>query len=595
MEEKKKSRAEIVKEHSRGLRGTIATELGNDSRHFTSDNMQLLKFHGTYQQDDRDLRARLRGEGKDRKYSFMIRTKNPGGGELSPEQWEILNRVSEQYANGTLRITTREGIQFHGVGKENLKAAIALLNSELISTYGACGDGNRNTMACPVANIRKASVFDGQAVAREITEHLGFKARGYYEIWLDGEKITADETETISGSAYLPRKFKIGIAYPDDNCIDVYTHDIGIVPVLGGGKVGGFVVLVGGGMGSTFGMKETFPRLGEPLGFVPPNRLLEVVTRIVEFQRDHGNRSDRRRARLKYVVEDWGIERVKAEIEARLGWEVAEAPPVCFPHGDLHLGWHEQNEPGRWYVGIFVENGRIKDTEGCPMLTGLREIVRRFRLDVRLTPSQDLILSGIPEEKVEPVRAALKDYRIRTEKQLSNLRRHALACPALPTCGLAITEAERRLPYLIDALEALGYGNEEIRMRMSGCPNSCSRPPTAEIGLIGRFKNKYNIYVGGSPQGTRLAQLYAEAVDPPDLIREIARVIDVYRVHRQPREPFGDCCHRIGVARLHELAESQYGDREEILRKLCWSPTDEEMEETHAPNREGPPARVETL
>lgn len=236
MEEKKKSRFEIVKGNSQGLRGPIAAELGEASRHFASETAQLLKFHGIYQQDDRDLRARLRAEGKDRKYFFMIRTKNPGGGELSPEQWEILNRVSEQYANGTLRITTRQDIQFHGAGKENLKAAIALLNSELISTYGACGDGNRNTMACPVANIRKGSVFDGQALAREITKHLGFKSRAYYEIWLDGEKITADETETIYGNAYLPRKFKIGVAYPEDNCIDAYTHDIGIVPVLDGGE-----------------------------------------------------------------------------------------------------------------------------------------------------------------------------------------------------------------------------------------------------------------------------------------------------------------------------------------------------------------------
>ncbi len=595
MEEKKKSRSEILKENSHGLRGNIAAELGEASSHFASETTKLLKFHGIYQQDDRDVRARLRAEGKDRKYSFMIRTKNPGGGELSPEQWEILNRVSGQYANGTLRITTRQGIQFHGTGKENLKAAIALLNSELISTYGACGDGNRNTMACPVANIRKGSVFDGQAVAREIAKHLGFKSGADYEIWLDGEKITADETESIYGSAYLPRKFKIGIADPDDNCIDVYTHDIGIVPVLDGGKVAGYTLLVGGGLGSTHGMKETFPRLGESLGFVPTNGLLEVVTRIVEFQRDNGNRGNRSRARLKYVVEDWGIERVRAEIEARLGWKLAAARPVCFSQGELHLGWHQQNEPGLWYVGIFVENGRIKDTDGRPMLTGLREIVRRFRPAVRLTPSQDLILSGIPEEKVELVRGLLKDYRIPTEKQVSNLRRHALACPAMPTCGLAITEAERRLPYLIDALEGLGYGNEEIRMRMSGCPNSCSRPPTAEIGLIGRFKNKYNIYVGGSPQGTRLGQLYAEAVGPPGLIREIARLIDVYRVHRQRQEPFGDFCYRTGVARLHELTESLGSDREDILRNLSWSPTDEEMEEARVPNPAGLTARVEAL
>lgn len=385
-----------------------------------------------------------------------------------------------------------------------------------------------------------------------------------------------DETETLYGTAYLPRKFKIGIAYPDDNCVDVFTHDIGIVPVLAHGQVEGFSVLVGGGMGSTHGKKETFPRLGDPVGFVPYDQLLDLVTRIVEFQLDEGNRSDRSRARLKYVVEDWGIDRVKTELERRLGWGLSGARPVFFPRSESHQGWHEQKEPGRWYVGVFVENGRIKETPDCPTRTGLREIVRHFRLSIRLTPSQDLILCQIPEAWVEQVREALRQYRIPTEKEISNLRRHALACPALPTCGLAITEAERRLPYLIDALEQLGYGDEEVQIRMSGCPNSCSRPPTAELGLIGRSKDKYNFYVGGSVQGTRLAKLYADSLDVRSVLVEIVRLFETHRAHRQGNEPFGDFCERLGVSKLRELAAAQGRCGEEVLRGLVL-PTDDEF------------------
>jgi sulfite reductase beta subunit-like hemoprotein len=561
MFEEKKSKVEIAKENSNGLRGTIREELDSNSDHFSTENTHTLKFHGIYQQDDRDLRHELKKEGKDKKYIFMVRTKNPGGGELSPEQWEVLNKITDIYGNGTLRITTREDIQFHGIGKEELEGTIRLLNSELISTYGACGDGNRNTVACPISNIRKGSLFDGQKWAQLISKHLSFRSKAYYEIWLDGEPITKeeDETETLYGKTYLPRKFKIGIGLPDDNCVDVHTHDIGIIPLLNGG-LKGFNVLVGGGLGSTNRKVKTFPRLADPIALVSPENLIDVVTRIVETQRDHGDRSDRNHARMKYVVEGWGVERFKKELERRLGYRLLPPEPIELRHTESHLGWHEQDTPGLWYVGIFVENGRLKDTEQNQIKTGLREIVRRFRPGVRLTPSQDIVLANIPEEKIKDIESALRDYGIKTEKEITSLRKNSIACPALPTCGLALAEAERFLPYLIDELEERGYGDEEIKMRMSGCPNACSRPPVAEVGIMGVSPKKYNLYIGGSFEGTRLNRLYEELIDAGELADRIAELIDIYNLNRIPGERLGDFCNRVGVEKLK-------GAKDQALRR----------------------------
>ena len=574
MFEEKKSKVEIAKENSNGLRGTIREELGSNSDHCSTENTHILKFHGIYQQDDRDLRQELKKEGKDKKYIFMIRTKNPGGGELSPEQWEVLNKITDLYGNGTLRITTREDIQFHGVGKEELEGTIRLLNSELISTYGACGDGNRNTVACPVSNIRKGFLFDGQKWAQLISKHLSFKSKAYYEIWLDGEPMTKeedfrepqsnDETETLYGKTYLPRKFKIGIGLPDDNCVDVHTHDIGIIPLLNGGLMG-FNVFVGGGMGSTHRKIKTFPRLADPLARVSPENLIDVVTRIVEIQRDHGDRSDRNHARMKYVVEEWGVERFKEELERRLGYRLLPPEPIELRYTESHLGWHEQDTSGHWYVGIFVENGRLKDTEQSQIKTGLREIVRRFRQGVRLTPSQDIVLANIPEEKIKDIESALIDYGIKTEKEITTLRKNSIACPALPTCGLALAEAERFLPYLIDELEERGYGDEEIKIRMSGCPNACSRPPVAEVGIMGVSPKKYNLYVGGSFEGTRLNRLYEELIDAGELADRIAELIDIYHLNKRPGERFGDFCNRVGVEKLKELGIKIYEEHRRVV------------------------------
>ena len=549
----KPDKAELIKANSRGLRGSIAEELAEPTAIFSSENGPLLKFHGVYEQDDRDLRRQLKKEGKDKAYSFMVRTKVPAGGRLTPEQWEVMDRLATDYGNGTLRVTTRQCIQLHGVGKGNLKKVMAGLNAELITTYGACGDGTRNVMGCPVSAIRKGSNFDATEWAEKISNHLAFRSNAYCEIWLDGEKLENEDPEPdpIYGKTYLPRKFKIGVAAPDDNCIDVYTHDVGLIPSLRDGELAGFTVLVGGGMGSTHGKTETYPRLGEPLTFAAPEELLEILESVVAVQRDFGNRGNRKRARMKYLVDVWGIEKFRSEVGRELGRSL-NTPEAegRFEMVEHHLGWHEQNTPGLWYVGVFIENGRIKDGEGGQLKTGLLEIIREFRPTVRLTPTQDVLLTDLPEGKVDAVKERMRKFGLKTEREVSSLRSLAIACPALPTCGLALTEAERYLPSLIGDLEDRGYGEEAVGIRMSGCPNACSRPPVAEIGLMGKGKDKYNVYVGGSPRGDRIARLQAESVHADDLADHLSSMLNLYRAQREPSESFGDFAHRVGTEAL---------------------------------------------
>jgi len=549
----KKSKIEFIKESSNNLRGTISNELSTDSTHFTNEDSHLLKFHGIYEQDDRDLRQLLRKEGKEKKYIFMIRTKNPGWGELSSEQWEVLNEVSDLYADGTLRITTREDIQFHGVGKENLKKAMNHLNLGLIHTNGACGDVVRNTVASPVSDIMQGSIFNAQEWAKKISDHLTYKTNAYFDVWLDGEQIdrNEDETEIVYGKTYLPRKFKIGIALPDDNSLDIHTHDIGIIPELTD-KLEGFNVLVGGGLGSHHRLKKTFPRLSDPLAFVSQEKLLDVITKIVEFQRDYGDRTDRKHARFKYVVDECGVKKVKEELERRLGYKLDEPKNIVIRETQNHLGWRKQNVPGLWYFGIFVENGRIKNTGQCQMKSGLREIIKKYRFGIRLTPLQDIILTNIADDRREEVKSILRKFSIKTEKEISNLRLNSMACPALPTCGLALAESERVLPSIIDQLENMGYGDREIKIRMSGCPNACSRPPVAEIGIMGTSPGQHNIYLGGNYLGTRLNKLYEEQVSEEQLTFRIAAFIDIYDRNRINEERFGDFCDRFGLEKIRQ-------------------------------------------
>ncbi len=549
---KQKTKAEEVKEASQGLRGSIRSELESESDHLTSESAQLIKFHGVYQYDDRDQRRRLLQEGEGKAYRFMVRTRVPGGGRISPEQWLTLDRASQLYGNGTLRLTNRQDIQFHGVGKKNLASLIRLINQELLTTFGACGDGVRNVIACPVSSLAEDSVFDGQAWANAISRSLAFKTTAYMEIWLDGEKIESVFDEPLYGKGYLPRKFKIGISGVNENCPDVYTNDIGLVPVVERGSLTAFEVLVGGGLGSSHGNHQTYPRLATPLCRTDPEQLLPLLRAIVELYRDLGDRTDRKHARLKYVIEEMGIEAFRRSVEALLQTKLEPPRPVVFQGRSRHLGWQRQKE-GRFYLGLFAENGRIHDS-GPRLKSALREIVERFRPSIQLTPDQNLILADIEADKRAEITFVLESYQVSLPDAVSNLRLRSMACPALPTCGLALAEAERQLPGVISELERFGCGDAAVTIRMAGCPNSCSRPPVAEIGLVGRSSNGYHIYLGGSPTGQRLAELYRENVAAEELAVVIAGLIDLWRRETQEKESFGDWSHRIGVENLRQLA-----------------------------------------
>ncbi len=561
-----KSKAELVKEESLGLRGNIKSELELEDPNLSPESVQLAKFHGIYQYDDRDLRRALQRAGQDKAYHFMVRTKNPGGGRLSPEQWLVLDRASDLYGDGTLRLTSRQDIQFHGVGKTSLQSLIRLLDSELLNTYGACGDGVRNVLACPVSAIEASSVFDGQQWARLISNSLAFRSTAYLEIWLDGENLTPVIEEPLYGKGYLPRKFKIALAGHDDNCTDALTNDIALVPVVGDGTLSGFQVLVGGGLGSSHGNKETYPRLATALARVSPEQLIPVLQAIVVVFRDLGDRSNRKHARLKYLVEELGIDAFREKVEKELAYSLS--PPGRIEIGQVksHVGWHRQKQENRCFLGLFVENGRIHD-RGPRLKTALREIVTRFRPLIVLTPDQNLVLADLDEGERENVESILRANGVVLPAKISALRLASMACPALPTCGLALAEAERMLPSLFDELEQLGCAEEQISIRVSGCPNSCSRPPVAEIGLIGRSSNGYHVYLGGSPRGDRLAALYRENVTRDRLATVIAPLIRDWTGTREDGEAFGDWCHRLGIASPDRVEPAGVEAGQEALRE----------------------------
>ena len=562
MKEVKKVKNEGIKETSDGLRGTVTNELENiEVKKFSPDNEQVLKFHGIYQQEDRDKKKDIIRNRQEREYSFMIRTKNPAGGNITPHQWEEMDKMTEKWANPTLRITTRECFQFHGIGKQNLKNLINDLNKNLISTYGACGDIVRNTVASPISDIRNDYNFDAQSLARRIDQATLAKSRGYYEIWIDGEKVTTKvnrdkiEEDDLYGENYLPRKFKIGVGHQLDNSIDIYTQDIGIMPIVKKDSVI-FNVLVGGGLGSHHRQSQTFPRLADELGSCAEENIIKVTKGIISIQKDYGIRTNRKRARMKYLLEDWGINKFKEELESRLDFELDDYIKTSPSQIDDFYGWHKQKDKDKYYCGIFVENGRIKDTDSVKLKSGLAKIISTFNIESRLTATQDLILVNIKEENITKISEMLAEYNIDTHKKYSELRKASMACPALPTCSLAIAEAERFLPSLIDDLDKRGYGNEKIKIRMSGCPNSCSRPPVSEIGLIGASLNKYNIYLGGDFYGKRLNRLFLELIDGDELANKISRLINYWRINRKNGdEPFGDFCNNRDFEELKGVAK----------------------------------------
>lgn len=552
------SHVEEIKLANPGFGGVLLEELADLSRPNLGDDAEvLLKSHGSYQQDDRDERQARKKAGQERAWQFMVRTRAPGG-RMTAEQYLLADELAGSYANGTLRITTRQALQFHGVGKANLKPLIKALNERLVTTYAACGDVARNIVTCPVADLLPGHAFDLQAVAAQLNERFLPESTAYYELWLDGEKVLADgkrvkvtpnREESFYGPSYMPRKHKMAIGLPQDNCVDLFTHDVALEAVVADGQLLGFNLVAGGGLGSTHGKAETFPRLGDRVGFLPPEQALAVVEAASAIYRDEGDRTNRKHARLKYVLEERGVEWFRAELARRLGQALAAPAEVGSYAAHDHLGWQQQAD-GNWLVGIWVDSGRVKDAGPLRVRSGLRAIIAATGAEVRLTAQQNIVLARIAPAQRPLVEALIAEYGLATregEAGLSALRRGALACPALPTCGQAVAEAERYLPELLGALEARGLGSEHVSFRLSGCPNSCSRPPSAELGVIGRSLGLYNVYVGGSPAGTRLARLYRAGVRSSELPGLLAELLERWRAEREPGEPFGDWATRAGL------------------------------------------------
>ena len=539
--------------------------------------MQILKFHGSYQQDDRDLRTQLRREGHDRAYSFMVRVRIPGG-RITAGQYLACERIAREVGDGTLRITTRQEFQLYGVLKRDLKAMVRAVNEALLDTLAACGDVERNILCCP------APIADGvreamQADCAELAAHLSPRASSYWDIWLDGEKIdnpdaptpgpplvpTAgdDAVEPIYGVAYMPRKFKTAFALPGDNCVDVHANDLGFVACVEGSELVGYNVLVGGGMGTTPSAQKTFPAVAVPLTYVPRPEVRRIAEAVVKVQRDFGSRSDRKRARLKYVIYDWGIDAFRDKVAEYLGAPLDPPRELPVLEVDDHLGWHEQGD-GKWFLGIPVENGRIKDEGDFRLLSGLREYFEVYGTPARLTCLQSIALSDIEPERRAEVDAWLEEYGIASVERMSNVRRWSMACPALPTCGLAVTESERVLPSVMDrfegALADLGLADERFTVHMTGCPNGCARPYNSDIGLVGRGASKnpdgspgpgtYTVLLGGRVQGDRLNEIYRDYVPLDQIVDTLAPVFSRFKAERQPGEAFGDFCDRVGVEAL---------------------------------------------
>jgi sulfite reductase (NADPH) hemoprotein beta-component len=541
---KKLSANEGIKENSDFLRGTISESLLDDSTgSIPASDAQLTKFHGTYLQDDRDKRMSLIKEKKEKAFSFMIRVRVPGG-VCTPKQWIGIDDLSNKFADGTLKLTTRQAFQLHGILKRNLKQTMKEINDTLLDTLAACGDVNRNVMS--PANPFESKLH-GQAldIAQKIHDHLTPQTSAYAEIWLDGEKtaIGESEVEPIYGKTYLPRKFKIAVALPPRNDVDVFTNCLGFVGIPDGDKIIGYNVLVGGGLGMTHGKTATFPRLADVIGFCKPEQVVQVSEEVVKIQRDHGDRSDRRHARLKYTIEDRGVEWFKEELNKRLGWNLEPTKDFYFESTTDRYGWNEDSD-GHWTYGLFVEGGRLRGEAK----KAVRLIAEKIDCEFRLTANQNLVIARVsPESKVE-IDKIFQEYEVTDSLSLSALRLNSIACTALPTCSLALAESERYLPTLIDELDGiirkLGLRDESIAIRSTGCPNGCGRPYIGEIGLVGKAPGKYNLYLGAGLDGMRLNKLYRPAIPHEEIISELRPVLEDFAKNRLENERFGDFCIR---------------------------------------------------
>jgi sulfite reductase (NADPH) hemoprotein beta-component len=541
---------ELIKANSRYLRGTLKQSMADQvSGALSPDDAQISKFHGFYEQDDRDRRRERQEQLLEPYYSFMLRARLPGG-VCSPQQWLTIDAVGRELGNGTIRLTTRQTFQYHGILKANLKPLIRRINQVMIDSIGGCGDVNRNVLCNPNP---EHSALHGEVHrwARRISEHLLPKTRAYHEIWLDGEPVAGGESEPLYGETYLPRKFKTAVAVPPHNDVDVYTNDLGFVAIAEGERLLGFNVLAGGGMGASHDDPTTFPRLADELGFITPELTLAVAEAVVAVQRDEGNRISRRHARLKYTIERMGLNAFIAEVERRAGVRFEPARPVRFDsHGDRY-GWVEDGE-GLWHLTLYIENGRVADTLERGLMSGLREIAGIHRGDFRITPNQNLIVAAVPQGEKAGIERIARRHGLLAENH-GPTRLASIACVALPTCPQAMAEAERYLPELLPKIEQLathhGIDREAVVLRMTGCPNGCARPYVAEIGLIGKGPGSYNLQLGGDGTGLRLNRLYRKNLNEGELLETLDGLFSLYASGRQPQERFGDFVIRSGLVK----------------------------------------------
>ncbi|MDQ1146177.1 sulfite reductase (NADPH) hemoprotein beta-component [Bacillus sp. SORGH_AS 510] len=549
------SDVEDIKERSNYLRGTLKeVMLDRLSAGIPEDDNRLMKHHGSYLQDDRDLRNERQKQKLEPAYQFMLRVRLPGG-VAAPHQWLVMDELADKYGNGTLKLTTRETFQMHGILKWNMKKTIQEIHASLLDTIAACGDVNRNVMCAsnPYQSEIHAEVYEW---SKKLSDDLLPRTRAYHEVWLDEEKVAGtpdvEEVEPMYGPLYLPRKFKIGIAVPPSNDIDVFSQDLGFIAIVEDGKLIGFNVAIGGGMGMSHGDTATYPQLAKVIGFCKPEQLYEVAEKTITIQRDYGNRSVRKNARFKYTVDRLGIETVKTELENRLGWSLEEAKPYHFDHNGDRYGWVKGIQ-GKWNLTLFIEGGRVADFADYKLKTALREIAKIHTGDFHLTPNQNVIIANVSSQKKKQINALIEQYGLTDGSRYSALRRNSMACVALPTCGLAMAEAERYLPKLIDKIEAIvdenGLRNEEITIRMTGCPNGCARHALGEIGFIGKAPGKYNMYLGAAHDGSRLSKMYRENIGEDEILQELNVVLSRYAKERNEGEHFGDFTIRAGIVK----------------------------------------------
>nr|WP_295970059.1 assimilatory sulfite reductase (NADPH) hemoprotein subunit [uncultured Bacillus sp.] len=547
------SDVEGIKERSNYLRGTLKeVMLDRMSAGIPEDDNRLMKHHGSYLQDDRDLRNEREKQKLEPAYQFMLRVRLPGGVATS-EQWLVLDELADKNGNGTLKITTRQTWQMHGILKWNMKSTIQQIHSTLLDTIAACGDVNRNVTCTPnpYQSEIHAEVYE---YAKYLSDYLLPRTRAYHEIWLDEEKIAGtpevEELEPMYGPLYLPRKFKIALAVPPINDIDVFSNDLGFIAIIEEGKLLGFNVAIGGGMGSTHGDKATYPQLAKVIGFCTPDKIVEVAEKTITIQRDYGNRSVRKNARFKYTVDRLGLETVKEELEHRLGWKLSEAKSFKFDSNGDRYGW-VKGVRGKWHYTLFIQNGRVADFEGYKLKTALREIAKVHTGEFRLTTNQNVIIANVSTQKKKKIDELIKQFGLTNESQYSALRLRSMSCVALPTCGLAMAESERYLPKLIDKIEEItdenGLRNEEITIRMTGCPNGCARPGLGEIAFMGKAVGKYNMYLGAAFDGSRLNKMYRENIGEAEILSELRMLLSRYAKERNSGEHFGDFVIRAGI------------------------------------------------